>query len=477
MSRYRVMVATKEFDKPYSMVIREAPALVWNGSSLQDGYFSNFLLEFQRAPRSGQDGIRDMFHPPLDSSSPTMFSLIVVSTRLAATWSDAYSVGFIYKLLAIVSTNAHEYYGFVNSTSTGNLREHETIGAPSRRSRAALFITGSKIQHSCDPNVFHTSQTNDGALEYKAIRPIKAGEPISFSYLTGEYETATDDSSTCSAPRPFDVAANDAAVQIRTGSAFCPVCEIIRPCAPDAPEESWACPECGVQERVTRAEALLVATYQNSREKRAEAPTSPHYTLIREVNQQLSHVHWIGIRSWKELTTLYASKSALLDKLPFLAHDGVSEGLSKDQLRQLSAISGIRSVLLTECVSSNCGGCPPGVYKHNPNFSCASSMFHVSVDLMEIPASMHLPFAKEMIRRYIPVMRGRFGEQDTDVAAIERHLVSQKVASHHECCFCGSACAQLKTCARCKMAWYCKKDCQVKHWKKSHRVQYIEVPK
>jgi SET domain len=55
--------------------------------------------------------------------------------------------------------------------------------------KSALFVFGSKIAHSCAPNVSDTSQTEDGALEYKVTRPIALGEEATFSYIGNLYQT------------------------------------------------------------------------------------------------------------------------------------------------------------------------------------------------------------------------------------------------------------------------------------------------
>jgi len=48
---------------------------------------------------------------------------------------------------------------------------------------SALFYLGSKVTHSCDPNAMALAIGIQ--LAYRAIRPIKKGEPITFSYISG----------------------------------------------------------------------------------------------------------------------------------------------------------------------------------------------------------------------------------------------------------------------------------------------------
>lgn len=71
---------------------------------------------------------------------------------------------------------ACEAIDLVHAITTWLLSSHDCGGG------SAVFTVGSLANHSCDPNVvFHTNNT--GALVYRAIRPIKAGEPILLSYL------------------------------------------------------------------------------------------------------------------------------------------------------------------------------------------------------------------------------------------------------------------------------------------------------
>lgn len=49
-----------------------------------------------------------------------------------------------------------------------------------------------------------------------------------------------------------------------------------------------------------------------------------------------------------------------------------------------------------------------------------------------------------------------------------------------ECSSCHAKSAKLSTCAKCKRAWYCGKDCQTQHWKSGHKEEcrlYCEAVK
>ena len=175
----RVVVATKLIDTTGTKVIRERPSLVWKGNDWRD-----FLRKFQSCSSSLQGAILDMFHPPLDSDRILPFR--VLAQRLVE-YEIVNNIDLIHKLIAIVQTNGHQYYGVPSVSYT------ETFGLPGMHTTelSALFVYASKVAHSCIPNTAYTSKTQDGCLEYKLIRPISDGEMVTFSYLEKLFVTPT----------------------------------------------------------------------------------------------------------------------------------------------------------------------------------------------------------------------------------------------------------------------------------------------
>ena len=117
----RVAFTTKKFDKMYEKVIREKPALVWEVDNMFD-----YVQKFKEADAKTQASILDMYHPPL--SAPSVAKLKKTAATLAMMGVD-HDMDFIHKLLAIATTNAHQYYGeTAGAAEHGDLRQYETIG-------------------------------------------------------------------------------------------------------------------------------------------------------------------------------------------------------------------------------------------------------------------------------------------------------------------------------------------------------------
>ena len=143
----RLAVASRPLSTLYEIVVRERPALIWRSDD-----FCQFLLQFRAAGKGVQDAILDMYHPPLDGSgsdSDSSDSSGVAGLREGARELASMRIleephqndpRFIHKLLAIANTNTHEYYGARHSGT----------------SMSALFLFGSKINHSCHPNMTYT---------------------------------------------------------------------------------------------------------------------------------------------------------------------------------------------------------------------------------------------------------------------------------------------------------------------------------
>ena len=84
-------------------------------------------------------------------------------------------------LVLIDRFNAHEFRGLKDTKAY----DSAMIGLSSsyHASFAALYRIGSKVEHSCFPNVSYSSKT--GGLVYTATRPIEPGDRLSYSYSDG----------------------------------------------------------------------------------------------------------------------------------------------------------------------------------------------------------------------------------------------------------------------------------------------------
>ncbi|KAG7341425.1 hypothetical protein IV203_023377 [Nitzschia inconspicua] len=367
----RVAVAMRDFgtEKFHHAIIREAPSLVWS-----DRDFGQFLLAFKRADSDAQKTILDMYHPPL--STPHVVELGTLASALAylRVYQD---VAFIHKLLAIAATNGHQYYGEPIAAADGDLRQHEMLRS-SEAPKTALFLFGSKIAHSCQPNLSYTSKTQDGALEYKVIRPI-----------------ATGDLTQCK------------------------------------------CPDCGVQDGMERKEEAFIHRLEHLTPRRAEEPLRPLQDLVEDAALQLSPSHHVTIKALDMLARLGASKAENLDvQQRFMGIMGGlrmnPHGLSTTELRKIAAEAGLRAVVASECVAAGCHGCYSKSFQagkelilpHDSVYEVGIKIFHVSVDLIVIPEAIRPCYSSKIVERYLPIMRGHFGDDDLDIQLIEDKLVT-----------------------------------------------------
>jgi hypothetical protein len=90
------------------------------------------------------------------------------------------------KLVGVAITKACQYHGM------HSLDYAEKFGiddASCSSAKAALFVYGSKIAHSCLPNVSPNTKTEDGCIEYKVIRPLKKGDLVEFAYIGNIFVT------------------------------------------------------------------------------------------------------------------------------------------------------------------------------------------------------------------------------------------------------------------------------------------------
>lgn len=429
----RVTVATKSFgsDKNGAAIIRETPTLVW-----PDGNFDQFLLAFQRADRSTQEGILDMYHPPLSASPVAALGTVASALMGRHGYDDA---AFIHKLLAIVATNAHEYYGEQLAASGGDLRVHETYNSPGAP-KSALFLFGSKIAHSCRPNLSYTSKTGDGALEYKVIRPIAEGDLACFSYLDDLFQTPTPKRrEILSLTKSFHCECARCLGPDYCRSILCTDCgKRFLFCRYDSQgTPSWRCRECGLQEGIESKEAAFVRRWKTLEVHNAEQPLRPLQEFAENASKELSPSHYLTIEALDTITRLSASKAASQDmQQRFMAMMSVPShnqyGMPTREFRKLAAETGLKAVAAGECVAAGCGGCYISSFQtdkkaftlpHDSVYELGGKVFHACTDLMSIPRKARPFYSQMIVKRYLPSLRGLFGNNDLDVQAIENELI------------------------------------------------------
>jgi hypothetical protein len=453
----RVTVATKPFDLLHVKVVREKPALVFKAGDHLD-----YLQKFAAADESIQNGILDMYHPQLSASSVCSLASVARWLKKSGVFND---VEFIHKLLAIMATNAHEYFGAMSSSTDGDLTQYEQVGVGTvnNTGMAALFIYGSKIPHSCSPNVAYSSKTVDGALEYKVIRPITTGEMVAFTYMEDLYQTPTfERREFLMRTKAFMCQCQRCVGQDYCRMSKCSTCSRFVACEYQEQEAIWRCPSCGICSGIAQKERALLARRARMEPICADSPVHELHEIVRESSQTLSPVHYITIRANETLARVYASK----------AHNMAfkSRGASiaqKSSLRIAAAVAGLQVIASTECVAVGCSGCDVGSCRHPPLYEKAATMFHACMDLKEVSVQSRPRYAAQMVSRYLAVMRGTFGENDADVKVIEENIVKQRAAP--SCASCHRVSYEHLCCARCKKVFYCDKRCQTRHWHSGHK--------
>ncbi|KAG1663222.1 hypothetical protein FOA52_011315 [Chlamydomonas sp. UWO 241] len=178
----RVVVATREFEAR-EVVLAEPAALVW----LKEGGPTSLLRAFSRAEGDTQVAVLEMFHPALGSEAASAVLKRSHQLLLRALHEVQVPLEIAQKLELIANFNAHAFLGRTDTPSSSEVMLAPG-GAEAKPKHLALYVIGSKVEHSCLPNMSYSSKT--GQLVYTAVRLIAAGDRISFAYMpTSEQDT------------------------------------------------------------------------------------------------------------------------------------------------------------------------------------------------------------------------------------------------------------------------------------------------
>ena len=131
-----------------------------------------------------KEDVLNMFHPPFTPHSVLSHNLKAGADNLA--FQLSLDPVLVLKLMLIYKCNTHEYYGFEHAL-------YYEVESNSRVSstKSALFLFGSKVAHSCNPNITYLIRTCDDKLEYRVIRPIQANDMVIFSHIVHVFDTLT----------------------------------------------------------------------------------------------------------------------------------------------------------------------------------------------------------------------------------------------------------------------------------------------
>lgn len=271
----RVLVATRAFSCG-EIVLREKPVLVWESSNLFNQHLS-FIDNYFRAGICEQAIVHDMYCPREVHGVGEMH--VTEALLRAQEQSDKSTSSLppdeIRCLLKRAAANSIE----IMAEGDCLQQDNRTCGLfPMMPMKAALFEYGSKMSHSCNPNTipetFPASLPNESSTAgYRAIRPIKAGEQITFSYVGNSFEKLNPQLLCEAGPRVAFSSSNIFTMPTRSRRKFvleqrgfvcrCSRCDgpdVCRPlkCPRDGCEdyalldgkiEEWSCRKCGTLEK------------------------------------------------------------------------------------------------------------------------------------------------------------------------------------------------------------------------------------
>jgi len=176
----RVAVSKQTFN-PGDVVLAEVPAIVYDTN---DNNCFRLFTEYLDAPSDVQASILDMHHN-VDTIGGLQNQFLASQVQIFQhdfqhEKKALLTLEIAKKLFSIVNHNAHEYCAGANNA--GKVYTYSALPM----FESALYTLGSKIEHSCVPNV--TMKTTDlGLLQYQALIPIEEEVKIAFSYMSSVY--------------------------------------------------------------------------------------------------------------------------------------------------------------------------------------------------------------------------------------------------------------------------------------------------
>jgi hypothetical protein len=427
----RIMVARRSFTVG-ERVMAEQPLLVFDAGVTpehsEQHNNTSYLRAFAEAPQRVQASVLDMFHPPLDKDTLG----VVARRRLAREMDGIFGLSkeLVHKLLMIRDTNCHAYTGHEEAYT-------EVVcsafgGISGRASKGALFDLGSKVAHSCCPNVSYTSKTQHGGLEYIAVRPISEGEMLTYAYIDDLWTSTTYERRAKTKMEKDFVCGCARCVGPDT---TCTVCCTTKSCAGFAspamdqamPADSlmtdrpWVCTKCGPLDSAAMEPVLqLERSLQGELERmqmHARHGEAIHPNAARGIAEHaargLSPAHRLVARSYDMVATLCASHAAAAQR------NGCRFG-SQAKLRAESVEAAEKHTKVCECIAAGCHGGTRCSVPHPAVFQCAKVVYFAAQDLMEVPYRRRSSGAIQFITRYITHITTMYGEADDDVAKIKQ---------------------------------------------------------
>lgn len=429
----RITVASRPFDTLYEAVLREKPALISRSEdyTVDLSYYTDFLEQFNNASMEVQLGILDLFGQPVESAMGQTLAEPAEILAAMDIFAD-YDFTSIHKLLIKFVSNSYTY----------------------KDAECALPLFGSKIQHSCHPNLGYTSFTDDGCVEHRVIRPIKKGDIACVSYLSGVYELPTPQ-------RRLQLLESKSFVcdcSRCKGLDYCRLiqcpdcCEENVPCSYDKDDNaSWYCPAC-----CTTLDADVMLSKEKSVEGTLKLMTRhiemgdchqilEEYTpevmeeMVEEAASTLSSVHYLTKQA--QAVLLDVCKTHILIRQEKLQAEGIDasncgEHESILPLITKSVATSLQMTIASEYVANNCtSDCPSQtgcVSKYEPLYDRATAMYEACEDLMKIPKHAWPSNAIAMAEKYLPVLKAKFGNKEKKILQFEETIQQHRAQEKNE---------------------------------------------
>jgi hypothetical protein len=469
VARGRHLIAT--CDIPLGeVVLSESPLLVWENPKKDStvGIF-NYVVAFLALPSAQQQQVLDMKYPEL-LTTPRMARYIPVAEELHKNPKcSSLSVEQIHTLIAVAESNCHQYYG------TGSLAE---LKAKPTTAKAALFYLGSKVNHSCRPNLQYSSQNSDGHLKYKAICDIKEGDELTFSYIGELFSTmSAQRRATLKAEKNFD--------------CHCERCDEPDYCRPlpctecnegflflNGLTSAWACTSSSCsctapsQDTIQRERMLYQKGNILQDQQNPQCEPSDALALFNETAKALSYTHFLTIRCATILTNSCAAhivylKNPAKSKLrPDAAVLSSLHALAAWALLSRAALTERVSAKCVECKARSCSHSHPPLYEESTADVYFAAQYYIQLPLVSRDRTKMF-----IVKRYLPLINHVYGENVSVVKSIN-DMVEDTIERHKRMCDeCGKeGIEDLKLCSRCKVCVYCSKECQVKGWQ-IHKIE------
>lgn len=473
----RVLISTKDYEIGYK-VIKERPLVVYMNIIELISKVNNELSS------SDKELLYDMYHKDLIHNLPkydeckefiTEASLDMNDTnnRDLSLYLKKYSISIddVYKLINISIFNAHCFQGS-HSVYTESSITDENIN------RTALFYLGSKVAHSCEPNCSYSSKVVDNdnndndCLIYSAIKPIKRGDILSFSYIDQRLPTKMrravllrEKDFFCQCSKCSDYDYNSGCICHVNGCKGYKY--VIKPTI--SSEDKWLCQLCS-NEDIPIDSLHYGSQLKTSYEGLCHKPGAfdiliKKYTILLNLaSKWLAPSNHLIISIYFELSKIYAT---IANK--FSNYDDIAL-----QSRLDAVISHLKAFSLLECANEKCSNGIDCLLNHKPVNFISSYVLWSFMDIISVKNSNNnkfienLPFFIQRLERYLPFLMLEYGNNDSDILKIKslyNNQYNNTISIYHKCnnkyCFEKG----IKQCNKCNDAnvFYCSNQCHSKH--------------